>query len=61
MNVHRNAVTKSSLSKRKTLERPENRAFYETASCKFLAKSCVLKIIYVSEKQKFRIVEFLFF
>lgn len=50
-----------SLNELKTLESPENRAFYESASCKFLAKSCVLNIIHVSKRQKFRIVEFLFF
>ena len=43
------------------LESPENRGFHEIASCKFRAKSCVLKIIHVSKRQKFRIVEFLFF
>lgn len=50
-----------SSSEQKTLGSTENRAFHESASCKFLAKSCVLKIIHVSKKQKFRIVEFLFF
>lgn len=61
LNVHENANRKSSSNERKTLESPENRAFHESASCKFLAKSCVLRIIHVSKRQKFQIVEFLFF
>lgn len=61
LNVHENANRKPSSSERKTLGSPENREFHESASCKFLAKSCVLNIIHVSKRQKFRIVEFLFF